>query len=159
MEKYLILVFNRVYMTNKTRHGQSLVEAIIAISDVMFLVTGLVAGTSASLKTSQRGRSRDQAVKLSDEGLEYARGLRDQNWTTFAALSGNYCFDTDAVNPLTSTVSDECDVKKTTADTVFTRQLRFTLSGTRMTVVSVTSYIEGTQKQNVTLTTYLTQWK
>lgn len=146
-------------MKHISMRGQSLVEAIIAISVVMLLVTGLVAGTSASLKTSQRGRSRDQAVKFAEEGLEYARGLRDQSWTTFAALSGNYCFDTDAVSPLTFTVSQDCDVKKTTSDTVFTRQLRFTLSGTRMTVVSVVSYIEGSQRQHVTLTTYLTQWK
>ena len=146
-------------MKRKLSKGQTLVEAIIAISVVVLLVTGLIAGTSASLKTSQSGRSRDQAVKLAEEGVEYARSLRDENWATFAAYSGSYCFDTTADPPLIATVGVNCSTKKTTADTVFNRIITFSLSGTRMTITSTVSYIENTKTQRVTLTTYLTQWK
>ncbi len=146
----------------KTRvfsQGQSLVEAIIAISVVTLLVTGLIAGTTASLKSSQRGRSRDQAVKLAEEGLEYARGLRDASWSTLASYSGSYCFDSSGAGTLVSTQTEVCSVKKTTEDTVFTRILTFTLTGERMTVVSNVSFVENTQIQNITLTTYLSNWK
>lgn len=139
--------------------GQTLVEAIIAISVVVLLVTGLIAGTSASLKTSQSGRSRDQAVKLAEEGLEHARSLRDSSWNTLTAYSGTYCFDPTSQTPLVSSSNGTCATKKTTSDTVFTRLITFTITGTRVTVVSTVSYVENSRVQSTTLTTYLTQWK
>ena len=94
------------------QHGQTLVEAIIAISVVVMLVTGLIAGTSASLKTSQSGRSRYQAVKLAEEGLEYARSLRDTSWSTLTAYTGTHCFDPSSQTPLVATSDNTCVTKK-----------------------------------------------
>ncbi len=144
---------------NRFNRGQTLVEAIISISVVLLLVTGLVAGTSASLKTSQSGRSRDQAVKLAEEGLEYARLLRDTSWSTLTAYTGNYCFDPAAQTPLVLTSDGTCTTKKTTSDTVFTRFLRFSGTPTRVVIESTVSYVENTSVQQVSLTTYLTRWK
>lgn len=142
-----------------TQSGQTLVEAIISISVVVLLVTGLIAGTTASLKTSQSGRSRDQAVKLAEEGIEYARSLRDQSWATLSTYSGDYCYDASAQTPLVATTTSSCDTKKTTADTVYTRLLTFSGTGSSRTVVSTVSFIENAKVQSVTLTTLLTQWK
>ena len=145
--------------TNRREKGQTLVEAIISISVVVLLVTGLVAGTSASLKTSQSGRSRDQAVKLAEEGLEYTRSLRDTSWSTLSSYSGDYCFDPTSQTPLVLTSDGTCSQKKTTSDTVFTRILSIRGVANRITVQSTVSYTENTKVQNVTLTTYLTNWK
>ena len=146
-------------LKNRKNAGQTLVEAIIAVSVVLLLVTGLVAGTSASLKSSQSGRSRDQAVKLAEEGLEYARSLRDSSWSTLTAYSGSYCFDPSSETKLVLAVSGTCATKKTTSDTVFTRILSFTLSASKVTIQSTVSYVENNRVQNTTLVTYLTQWK
>ncbi len=146
-------------MKHSQSKGQTLIEAIISISIVVLLVTGLIAGTSASLKTSVSGRSRDQAVKLAEEGLEHARSLRDQSWATLASYSGSYCFDSSALVPLEITQSEDCPVKKTTQDTVFNRIITFSLSGSRMTIESKVSYPENAKTQQVLLTTYLTAWK
>lgn len=146
-----------------TRHfaqsGQTLVEAIISISVVVLLVTGLIAGTTASLKTSQSGRSRDQAVKLAEEGIEYARSLRDLSWSTLSGYSGDYCYDAGAQTPLVATLTSSCDTKKTTADTVYTRLITFSGSGNSKTIVSTVSFVENAKVQSVTLTTQLTEWK
>ena len=62
--------------------GQSLAEVTIAVSVVILIITGLIVGTTASLKTSQFNRSRSIAVKYAQEAMERARKLPDAGWTT-----------------------------------------------------------------------------
>lgn len=159
MEMFQIPELSDMNDRHTAQSGQTLVEAIIAIGVVVLLVTGLIAGTTASLKTSQSGRSRDQAVKLAEEGVEYARLLRDQSWSTLSSYSGMYCYDASAQIPLVATSTSSCDTKKTTADTVYTRLMTFSGSGNSKTVVSTVSFVENAKIQSVTLTTLLTQWK
>lgn len=139
--------------------GQTLIEVIIVISVIVMLVTGLVAGTSTSLKTSQSGRSRLQATKYAEEGLEYARNLRDQSWSSFAALQDSYCLGGGASPTLVASPDQTCPATLSTPDTVYKRILTFSLTGTRMTVVSSVSFPESAETKTISLTTYLTQWK
>jgi type II secretory pathway pseudopilin PulG len=142
-----------------TRSGQTLVEAIIVISVVLLLVTGLVSGTTASMKSGFTGRVRTHATKLAEEGLEYARQQRDQGWDTFSALVGSYCLGDDAEKSLVATADESCQDTITTTSATFTRVLTFTTVGDRVTVESKVSYLDGAETKHVNLVTYLTDWK
>lgn len=139
---------------NVNSKGQTIVEAIVVLGIVVLLVTGLIAGTTSSLRSVQSGKIKSQALKYAEEGMEYARNLRNQDWSVFQAKSGSYCLDSS----LTLTPGSACAL---TADDIFTRGITFTwdLNNNNMTVVVAVGYIEGSQTKNVTLTTYFTNWR
>ena len=141
----------------KTLHGgQTLVEAVVVVGVVVLLVTGLVAGTTAALRSAQSGRTRTQAVSLAQEGIEIARGIRDENWGTFQTYSGSYCLGSDHV-PVAS--GGACSPNITTPEGSLTRSIGFTWQDSRMVVTSTVAYSEGEGTRDVALTTYFTQWK
>lgn len=140
----------------RAQAGQTLVEAVVVVGVVVILVTGLIAGTTASLRSAQSGRTRTQAVAYAQEGMEIVRGVRDTNWSTFQSLSGSYCLGSDhALTPSAGT----CSPNLTTPEGTLTRSVSFEWQDPKMVVTSVVSYTEGEGQKDVTLVTHLTQWK
>ena len=121
--------------------GQTIVEAIVVLGIVVLLVTGLIAGTTSSLRSVQAGRTRSQALKYAEEGIDVVRNLRNnEGWSTFTGYAGSHFLDTSL-------------------DETFKREVDLTLDGTTMTVVVTVSYTDGSETKNVTLTSYFTDWK
>jgi len=139
-----------------SQSGQTLVEAIVVIGLVMLLVTGLIAGTTTSLKSSQSGRTKSEALKFADEGMELIRLMRDDNWTTFQSYSGLYCLASDGTLTLPGALS--CATNIHTTDNSFARSVTFTWLGDKMQVHVSVAYQDGGQ-QSVDLDTYFTQWR
>lgn len=139
-----------------SQKGQTLVEAVVVIGVVVLLVTGLVAGTTAALRSAQSGRTRTQAVSLAQEGIEIVRGVRDNNWTTFQAYTGSYCLGS---NHVLTPSGGTCTPNITTAQGVLARSVSFDWQDPKMVVTVTVSYTEGEGSKDVTLVTYFTQWK
>lgn len=139
--------------------GQTIVEAIVVLGVVVLLVTGLIAGTTSSLRSVQAGRTRSVALKFAEQGMEFIRNLRNQQWSTFQSNSGLYCLDSSMT--LTELAFPPCTINITTPEGAFARSINFTWDNIdeKMTVVATVSYIEGSQSKNVTLTSYFTNWK
>jgi hypothetical protein len=79
----------------KNRHsGQSLVEVVVATGVITVIVTGLVVAAITSLKASQSSRARSIATKLTQDGMESMRNIRDNGWQTFISYSDGeaWCF-------------------------------------------------------------------
>jgi type II secretory pathway pseudopilin PulG len=144
----------KIFWTN----GQTIIEAIVVIAVVVVLVTGLIAGTTTSLRASSAGRTKSQALKYAEQAFEYVRNLRDAKWTTFQAYSGFYCLGNETNALLTST-SENCPMNITTPEGTFSRRLEFVWDGEKMTVKVSVKYPDGSQTKDVSLTTYFTQWK
>ena len=143
-------------MTKRSQKGQTLVEAVVVVGVVVLLVTGLIAGTTASLRSAQSGRTRTQAVSYAQEGIEIVRGIRDQSWDTFQGYGGSYCLDSaHALTPNSGT----CSVNITTPEGSFTRSVSFDWQSPKMVVTTTVSYTEGEGEKDVTLVTYFTQWR
>lgn len=136
--------------------GQTLVEAVVVVGIVVLLVTGLIAGTTVSLRSVQSGRARSQAVSLAQEGLELVRAIRDESWNTFDGLNGMYCVGED--RELVATAGS-CTPNIVGAQGDFTRSLYFDWQNPKMIVTSTVSFVEAQTIRDVTLTTYFTQWK
>jgi len=141
--------------------GQSLLEIIVAVGVAVLLITGLVVGTSVSLRTSQYGQRRSQATKYAQEGIEILRSLRDSmDWDDFIALDTNgsgatsLCLGNDAV----PVPGSNCE---SNLDTVFARQLllEWNDADDRIELTVIVSWPEGGQTPDVALDTYFTQWR
>lgn len=141
-------------MTRRPSSGQSLIEAVVVIGTVILLVSGLIVGTTASLRASQAGRLRSQAVKYAQEAMEYARNLRNTGWETFQAKSGMWCLDKSLV--LTQAQSGVCP---TNIDSTFTRSITFSWTDPLMTVSVLVTWNDGSGTHQSAVTTYLTRWR
>ncbi len=137
--------------------GQTIVEAIVVVSVVVILTTGLVAATTASLKSAQISRIRGAATSQAEDGLEYIRSLRDENWTTFQSYSGEYCLDEDKI--LTAGNATSCPNNISSSLGNFTRVITFSWDGSKMTVTSRVDFLSGATSTDVTLVTYFTNWR
>src|SRR5689334_11713792 len=69
-------------MKNKTT-GQALIETIVAVGLMALMTTGLLVSSTYALRTGKDGQTRSVAAKYAQEGIELARELRDDGWTTF----------------------------------------------------------------------------
>jgi type II secretory pathway component PulK len=147
-----------MYRITRLSKGQTIVEAIVVIGVVVLLVTGLIAGTTTSLRSATSGRVRSQALKFAEEGLEYARTLRDERWDTFQTYSGLYCLASPA-QELVESSNSSCASNITTQEGSFARSLDFSWDGDKMTVEVIVAYPEGTQRKSISLKTYFTQWR
>lgn len=138
----------------KKQSGQTLAEVVVAIGVIVLLVTGLVVGTSVTLKASQYSKARSQAVKYAQEAVELARSLRDSSWTTFAAYGGtSQCLDGDGVWTPTS---GACSAN---INNFYTRTVIFTWDEPRMKTDVTVSWLDGNKTYTVPISTYLTQWR
>jgi type II secretory pathway pseudopilin PulG len=133
--------------------GQTLVEAIVVIGMVMLMVTGLISGTTAALKSSQSVKTRSEATKYAEDGIETLRLMRDTNWSSIASYvdTGSNCFNNDGK------FSGVCTP---TSDTNLTRKVTLNSAGANTIHVNVTvTYSEGGVLKAIPIDTYLTQWR
>jgi type II secretory pathway pseudopilin PulG len=140
--------------------GQTLVEAIVVIGLVVLLVTGLISGTTGSMRSSQNVRARSEATKYASEGVELLRIMRDTNWTTFSAYNGGFCFGSDGA--LTSIPPEPltCGTNITTETNKLMRTVTFSLPSPGTVQVNVSVYYQdGSTERSVHLDTYFTDWK
>ncbi len=143
-------------MAKKFCRGQSLVEVVVAVGVVILLVTGLIAGTTSSLKGSEFSRYKSRALKYTAEGIETVRSMRDTSWASLAAKSGVWCLDSSGV--WSQPGGGSCTIN---VDGFFTRSATFGWDSinSRMTVDMVVSWTDGSGTHKSELITYFTQWK
>ena len=67
--------------------GIGLVEVVIGISLISAALVGVVAGFHALVRVSLLQTETLKSVYLLEEGTEAVRGIRDENWSLFAALA------------------------------------------------------------------------
>lgn len=138
------------------QRGQSLVEVVVAVGVVILLVTGLIVGTTTSLKGSEFSTYKSRALKYTQEAMEVIRNMRDQSWASLAAKSGVWCLDKTGI--WSQAQGATCSVN---IDGFFTRSVTFTWDGVnnRMKVDVEVTWEDSGGTHTSTLTTYFTQWR
>lgn len=74
------------YLKNKKK-GSLLVEVVIASAIIVIITFAIVSAASKGIQLSSRALEQTQASYLLEEGAEVVKIVRDNNWTTFAALT------------------------------------------------------------------------
>lgn len=126
-------------LTKINNSGQTIVEAVVAMAIITLLVTGLVIGTTVSLKSSSYARLRSKAVKYAQEGMEKVRNDRNTNWSTFQAKEG----------------SAENEV----IDSLFTRTVSYEWNADHMEVTVTVKWQEGDLERSSVLSSFFTNWR
>ena len=145
--------------------GQSLVEVVVAFGVVIIIATALLSSTLVSIKATRISKTRTQGLKYAQEGIEFARNLRDNNdWAEFQLLAGGepegyaliYCVDKTLTWP---TPSGAC--ASPNIDGEYTRDITFTWDDvtSQMAVNSSVTWNEGSTTKTSEFTTTFTQWK
>ncbi len=131
-------------------------EVVVAVGVVILLVTGLIVGTTSSLRGSEFSTHKSRALKYAQEGIEITRSMRDTSWASLAAKSGLWCLD--SAGAFSAPPGASCD---TNIDGFYTRSITFTWDGanSRMTVDVVVAWNDGSGAHQSQLITYFTQWK
>lgn len=131
--------------------GFSLIEIILSVAVFVLIATAIVGAFFYGQESSILFGNRIQAILLAEEGLEAVRNIRDYNFA--GLLPGTYGLTIINGNYNLSGNSDIVDI--------FTRQI--TVSDIDANKKQVTSEVAWNQNQqrngNISLTTYLTNWK
>ena len=140
----------------QSQNGQSLVEVVVAVGVVILLVTGLIVGTTSSIRGSEFSTYKSRALKYAQEAIEITRGMRDTSWASLAAKSGVWCLDKAGVwsQPGGATCT-------TNIDGFFTRSVTFTWDAVnnRMTADATVTWSDGSGTHTSELVTYFTEWR
>ncbi len=146
----------------KPNTGQALLEAIVAVGLVLVIATGLIAGTTFSLRVGSAGKLRSVASKYTQEGVEAVRILRDQSWLIF---QGTYSGVPPAGKlwciPKTGGWTSGTCVASQLLDGVYNRSARLVWDATQERVeatIFLTWNENGTMRQSQVIT-YFTDWK
>ena len=73
--------------------GQTLVEALVALGIGVLIISAIAIAILSSLNNAQYSKSQNLASGYAQEGMETARKIRDNDWTTFNNYDGSYCLD------------------------------------------------------------------
>lgn len=145
------------------RKGQTLLEVVAATALVALVVTALVGLAVAAVRSANASKNRALATSYAQEGLEALRSIRDQSFTNLIACK-------DGAHRLTRTDSQwGCtpgeEYPLPSPNGIFRRS--FTLAETepdpnklsRLLVTMTVTWIEQAGTPDVTLQSYLTNWR
>lgn len=145
------MIQNTKYKIQNTKEEAfALVEALLAGAVFVLVVTAVVGTIIYGRESSSLAGGRARAVLLAEEGLEAARNIRDDNFSTLAA--GNYGV---VVSSNRWRFSGSSDTTGT-----FTRQVSISeIDDERRVVTSTVTWQQNEQRTgSVVLTTYLHNW-
>lgn len=136
------------------KKGQTLAEVIVVVAVVLLLITGLIAGATASLKSAGFSRSKSLSVRYAEEAVELARGIRDGGWENFLSFSNkSWCLNK------TGTWTENNGSCPVNIDNIYTRSVTFTWQDPKMKIDVSVSWQDGGKTFTTDTTTYLTQWR
>jgi len=86
----------------KNQKGQTLIEALIALGAAVVVISAIVVGAISSLSTTKFSSNSNLADQYAQEGMEFARHLAQQNWSSFSTYGKigaiSYCYDNNATS-------------------------------------------------------------
>ena len=80
--------------------GQTIIEALVALSIILLVITSISVVIISSLYNSQFIKEQNTANKYSQQGMEFMRSFQKNNLDQLVILaSGTYCISGDALMP------------------------------------------------------------
>lgn len=104
----------------KNQHGQTLLEATIALAALLIIISATTTAVITSVNNSIFVKNQNNANKLAQEGMEFMRKVKTDNYIYFISLRGNpvgvpsyYCIPNSpsyppALTPSSTNADSEC---------------------------------------------------
>lgn len=153
-------------LTQIKTNGQSLLEVVVAIGVIVFVLVGLISTVTFGLSNAQFARNKAQAIKYTQEAVEWLRIERDASWNNFYDHSSDsgtiYCLrNTSWPSPGVCSSAMVIDDGILSTYDIFHREATLTRSGIDNDKVLVTVKVwwyQGNRYTDVVVNTYLTKW-
>lgn len=68
----------------KNSKGQTLIEALVALGVAGIVISAITIVLNSSLGNAQFSKDQNQATHYAEEGMEYMRKIRNQDWTNYS---------------------------------------------------------------------------
>lgn len=80
-------------VSSKKKHilGQTLLEAVVALSALLITIAAVTVVVLTSVNNSTFIRNQNLANKYAQAGMEYIRGMKNVSYNEFKNLYGDYC--------------------------------------------------------------------
>lgn len=143
----------------KDEKGQSLFEVLLALAVAALIIIAIVALATTSIRNARFSRNQSLTTRYAQEAIEWLRGQRDEDWDTFAprALTPLWCLKSLS---WTDTVVGGCGSSDFISDTIFKREISFTILDASKIDTEVKVYWEDAQGLHETKTvTTFTDWR
>ncbi len=145
----------------KLNSGQSLFEVVLALGVVTIILVALVTLAALSIRNTTFSKNRNSATRYSQETVEWLRGQRDDDWTTFAvrAQTPTWClptldWDTALIGRCGAGPGDFV------LGTIFKREVSFTIIDATTIEAVIKVYWDDAQGTHETRTsTNFTNWR
>lgn len=109
-----------------SQKGQTLLEAMLALSIAILIVSAVVVSIINALNNEKFGVSQNQATQLAQEGVDLFRNLSQSDWASFVGYGGDWCLP--QVNPIPgSKIGGKCDANAGPAGN-FVREIKVELN-------------------------------
>jgi len=105
-----------------TQKGQGLIEAIIALSAAVLIISALAMVVLSAVGNSDYTRIQNQATAYAQEELEALKDMSKNDWNNFNAYDGTYCPSADL--NLGTRISGNCQTKN--VGNIYVRQVDIT---------------------------------
>lgn len=175
-------------MQTQNQRGFTLIETLVAITVIMTAIGGPLYAIQQTLRMSQNSRDQLVASSLAQEGVEFVRAIRDNNYLyilEFSESGRSWLYGLDGSGGSVNCLTSDCVVDPTQntvsrsisplylsttslynqsgsgTQTGFTRTVRLAPVAGSSTEIRVTVRVEWTNRggpQNVTITDYLHNW-
>mgnify|MGYP001572188924 FL=1 len=137
--------------SKNSRRGFSLIEAVLAVSLFSLVLLALISAIVYGRESIALSGIRSRALLIAEEGQEAIRNLRDEKFSNL--VDGTYGLATSSNQWVLSGTSDVTDI--------FTRQIQIGTinSHTKIATTTVTWQPKEGRSGQITLTSYLTEWR
>ena len=78
-------------MKIKLQKGQTLIETLASLAIIAIVVSAIGVAVTSALNNTTFNKNVTLATKYAQQGSEIAQALRDDNYATFATITGTYC--------------------------------------------------------------------
>lgn len=143
----------------KDEKGQSLFEVVLALAVAALIIIAIVALATISIRNASFSRDQSLTTRYAQEAIEWLRGQRDEDWDAFAtrALTPLWCLKSLS---WTDVKIGECGSSDFISDTIFKREISFTILDASNIDTAVKVYWEDAQGLHETKTvTTFTDWR
>jgi Tfp pilus assembly protein PilV len=143
----------------KYEKGQSLFEVVLALAVAALIIISIVALATISIRNANFSRNQSLATRYAQEAIEWLRGQRDEGWDAFTtrALTPLWCLKSLS---WTDTTIGGCGSSGFISDTIFKREISFTILDASNIDTEVKVYWQDAQGLHETKTvTTFTDWR
>ena len=132
----------------RNNKGQSLIEALIALSAAVAIISAISIAVIASINNADFSKNQNLASQYAQQGMEILKEQSTSDWPTFSSYSGAYCLSSNSTTLTPQGISCTLNISNTFVRQITISQNSGNCSGAAQVIVKV-SWADGKCTSNL----------